>query len=118
MGDIYLDPATGDIDFSTKEPTLITDVATAVRQRLHIRLNTFEGEWFYDSSVGVPYFQGILGQQFSQSIIDNTLRRTIIETEDVIELTEYSSSFDRMSRTYNLSFTVTTSTGDLVDVTT
>jgi len=118
MGDIYLDPATGDIDFSTKEPTLITDVATAVRQRLHIRLNTFEGEWFYDSSVGVPYFQDILGQQFSQSIIDNTLRRTIIETEDVIELTEYSSSFDRMSRTYNLSFTVTTSTGDLVDVTT
>lgn len=118
MSDIYLNPSTGDIDLSTKQPILITEIATAVRQRLHIRLNTFEGEWFYDSYVGVPYFQDILGHKYSKSIIDNTLRRTIIETEDVVELVEYSSSFNPSSRTFNTTFTVTVSNGDLVSVTT
>jgi len=118
MGDIYLDPSTGDIDFSTKQPVLITDNATAVRQRLHIRLNTFQGEWFYNSATGVPYFQDILGQQFDQDIIDNTMRRTIIETEGVVELTSYEPSFSRLARTYNITFTVTTEQGDIVTVTT
>lgn len=106
MSDILLDPKTGDIAMVGCSPVLTTNLAELVAQRLHIRLNTFEGEWFYDSSVGVPYFQDILINRFNKYIIDNTIRRIILETEDVINLLKYEGVFNPELRVYEITYSV------------
>lgn len=113
MSDIKLNTATGDIDVINNQITLTSDIASLVVQRLTIRLNTFEGEWFYDSEVGVPYYQNIFGNRYNKSIIDSIMRREILETEDVIDLVEYNSSFNSSTRKLNLDFIVTTSQGNV-----
>lgn len=116
MGDIYLDEATGDIAFINKTPVLITDNGKAVRQRLYIRLNTAQGEWFYNSEKGVPYFQDIFGTRGSQGLIESILRSEIIETEGVLEILSFSSSFNYSDRKLNIETTVSTREGDIVSV--
>ena len=76
--DIKLDlnpisPSYGDAVFKngalTKED--VTQPFTEnVGQRLRLRLLTFEGEWFLDTTYGVPYFQRILGRKPTKSAID------------------------------------------------
>jgi hypothetical protein len=53
-GDLCLD-AQGNIAVATAPYSIAQDVATA--------LSTFLGECWYDNSLGVPYWQGILGKR-------------------------------------------------------
>ena len=49
-----------------------------VGQRLLILLKSFEGEWFLDTSYGVPYFQFILGHKIKKSAVDLIFQREIL----------------------------------------
>ena len=111
MTDIYLNPTTGDIALVGNTPTLITDSATLIRQRLQIRLNTFLDEWFYDASVGLPYYTEILTQRYDKFLVESVIRREILETQGVLELTSFSSTFNTRERKLDFNFNVTTSQG-------
>lgn len=56
-----LQTATGDIDLTANNFTVVTDLATVVRQKAKDVLTLFQGEWFLDASDGTPWFQLILG---------------------------------------------------------
>lgn len=111
MSDIYLDPTTGDIDLVGNTPILITDSATLIRQRLQIRLNTFLDEWFYNASVGLPYYTEILTQRYDKFLVESVIRREILDTQGVLELTSFSSTFNAKERKLDFNFNVTTSKG-------
>lgn len=112
MTDIRLDELTNDILIQGGKLSIISDNARAVRQRLLIRLRTFKGEWFLDLAVGVPYFQSILKQGVRKDLVDLLLKRTILETEGVQRITNFTSTLDRSTRSYSASFSVTTLQGD------
>lgn len=80
-----------------------------VAQRLLIRLRNFEGEWFLDTSYGVPYWS-ILGHKIKKSAVDLIFQREILAENGVKELTFFESTFE--NRKYTLSFRVKVTTGD------
>ena len=80
-----------------------------VAQRLLIRLRNFEGEWFLDTSYGVPYWS-ILGHKIKKSAVDLIFQREILAENGVKELTFFESTFE--NRKYSLSFRVKVTTGE------
>lgn len=111
MRDIYLDESTGDIAVVGNQVLLMDEEDKIVRQKLQIRLNTAQGEWFYDSEAGVPYFQEILKKPYQKNVVDAILRQTILETEGVTQLLSFNSEFIPSQRKYKLDFSVTTKKG-------
>ena len=113
--DFKLDPYTNDIIW-TNGALLISQVTQpfteTVAQRLKIRLLTFQGEWFMDTTYGVPWFQRILGiKQTSKSAVDLIFQQKILEEEGVKEIVTFNSTF--VNREYSLNFTVKVVTGEI-----
>lgn len=81
-----------------------------VAQRLLILLSTFEGEWFLDTSYGIPYFQSILGHKTKKSTVDLIFQREILAENGVKELTFFESTIT--NRQYSLTFRVKVTTGE------
>lgn len=81
-----------------------------VAQRLLILLKTFEGEWFLDTSYGIPYFQSILGRKTKKSAVDLIFQREILAENGVKELTFFESTI--VNRQYSLTFRVKVTTGE------
>lgn len=75
-----------------------------VRQRLLIRLRTYEGEWFMDTTYGVPYMQSILGRKTPKPTVDRILQEEILAENGVREILSFSSSL--VNRVYSMKFSV------------
>lgn len=110
--DILLDndvtsPSYGDsiwINGPLTTANLTIDPATVVAQRLRIRLNTFLGEWFLQTSYGVPYFQRILAKKTSKTAVDRIFQEQILQERGVREIVSFSSTLK--NRQYEMSFRV------------
>lgn len=86
-----------------------------VVQRLKIALSTFMGEWFLDTSLGIPYFQQILGQKRSKDGVDVIFQTAISNLDLVEQLVSFESTADSSLRTYEASFSVRTVEGFVTD---
>lgn len=75
-----------------------------VGQRLKIRLLTFQEEYFWNLTYGVPWWQKILGKKISKSALDLLLQQQILLEEGVKEITYFQSTF--VNRKYSLVFRV------------
>lgn len=104
--DLLLDPVTNDLVFVNGEATVTQTQSEVVTQRLKITLSTFLGEWFLDTSIGVPYFQQILGKGRTKSAVDVIFQRIISNDPGVIEIREFSSVLDSAGRGYEMTFSV------------
>lgn len=83
-----------------------------VAQRLKIRLLSFYGEWFADTTYGVMYWQRILGiKQTSKSAVDLLFQQAILKEEGVKEIVSFESTF--RNRQYSLVFTVKVVNGEI-----
>jgi hypothetical protein len=87
-----------------------------VAQRLKITLQTFLGEWFLNTTVGVPYFEAIFGKVKSKSSIDLLLQEKILADPGVIEMVSFESELDNSKRVYSMDFRVRTSEGVTDDI--
>lgn len=114
--DLLLDKFTHDIVWNngplTKAYTTQPYTQT-VAQRLKIRLLTFMGEWFLDTTYGVPYWQSILGKKTTKSRVDLIFQQQILLEAGVKEITSFKSIFQ--NRNYSLEFTVKVVTGQITD---
>lgn len=88
----------------------------AVAQNVRTRLYLIKGEWFLDTGAGVPYVATtgntkgafINDKPRDAHYADSIIKKTILETEGVASLDNYSSSYDAATRRYVASCTVTT----------
>jgi hypothetical protein len=95
----------------TKEFTTQPLIQT-VSQRLKIRLLSFYGDWFMDTTYGVPYFQRLLGiKQTSKAAADLIFQQQILAEEGVKEIVSFDSTF--INRQYSLTFKVRVVTGEV-----
>ncbi len=115
--DLLLNYETNDLVFHngplTKEYTT-QPLVHIVQQRLFILLHTFLGEWFLDTSYGIPYFQDILGFKTTKEKVDLIFQQKILAENGVKEITEFNSTF--VNRQYSLSFKVRVNTGEETNV--
>lgn len=86
---------------------------TAVSQAVYTNLKLLAGEWWEDTSQGLPLFQNILGQSGTtekQQAADLLIQGVISNTPGVISIKNYSGTYS--NRTYSISCTVQTQYGD------
>lgn len=98
-------PNIGDLEFSDATMTniLLTDDPSYpegrdVMQDLFIRLRFFYGEWFLDTTQGLPYFRYVFVQNPDERLIKSIFRRTILGTPGIASLDNFSMNFDRARR--------------------
>lgn len=96
-----------DYQFGNSQNDFWRDTPEAVGQAAETRLLLFLGEWFLDLTEGTPYLQGILGKH-SQEVADLTIQDRIAGTQDLTQISAYSSTLDREIRYMSVSATIDT----------
>lgn len=99
-----MDWDTGDLLFQNGSCPVTSTDFNVVGQRLKIRLQTFQGEYNFNTSYGVPYFQRILGKKIRKQDVDNIFQQIILEEVGVREIINFRSTL--INFIYNLNFTV------------
>jgi hypothetical protein len=87
-----------ELDLTNGSLSTATD-STQIAQHVLARLRTFLGEWTFDTSAGVPYYEEILVKAPDLSVVDGYLKAAILGTPGVVELVSYSSVLDVGTRT-------------------
>lgn len=101
----------GDYTFGGNANSFYRDVPEAVAQSVITRLRLWENEWFLDIAEGMPYIGGVLGK-YTRDDVDAIVKERILNTEGVIEITEYSSSFNPDLRKFSVAVTISTIYGE------
>jgi hypothetical protein len=83
--DLVLD-SSGNMAVATAPYALAQDAASAIK--------TFLGEVFFDSTIGVPWLQQILGQPLSLALLKQQLAVTAETVPDVASAQVFISSFN------------------------
>jgi hypothetical protein len=89
----------------------LTDV-NAVAQIIAQRLKLFQGEWFANTSLGVPWFQNILGQSTTTQAVSLIIREQILAVPYVTGITQFNCTYSA-TRSFSFSATVSTLFGDV-----
>lgn len=111
--DFKLDKDTNDLIFSDQDLIFTTKKDEELGQRLKIRLNTFETEWFINQDYGVPYSQEIIGKARNKRDVDTIFLNELRDEEGVNSIDSFSSTWDRLTRVYSLKVTVVTDDGEI-----
>lgn len=113
MRSLALDPLTGDLLLASGRLSLV-EGARAVAKRLRGRLSLWEGEWFADLAVGIPYLD-FLGQKGGQPVAEAALRRAILTCPGVAALELFTLTVDSKTRGATVAFRVRTTDGAIVE---
>ena len=110
--------ASGDLDFSVHDLTLVTNVAQCAADWLNDRLYLGLGEWFLDTTLGIPFFSFLGVKNPAIDAIRAMFRNVILFDPTIVSVTELSVTLNaRRQMTYNFSCkvndgsTITASTG-------
>jgi len=76
--DLTLD-SNGNLSLADPDYSIAQDVASAIR--------TFQGECWYGATLGMPYFQSILGKLPPRSYITSLLERAALTVAGVVSVT-------------------------------
>lgn len=112
--DLLLDVESNDLIFTNGGCPVTDENRLIVAQRLTIRLQSFLGEWYFDTTYGVPYWQRILAKKTSKSSVDRIFQEQILAERGVLEILEFSSTLK--NRLYEMSFRVRTNANQITDL--
>jgi hypothetical protein len=101
-----------DLFYANYDLALVEDIEN-VRQQLSIRLQFFYDEWFLDSTEGIKYYDVVFVKVPNLDLIASIIKTFILNTEDVLELLEYTQEFSRSLRKLTITFKVNTTFGEL-----
>lgn len=90
------DPA--DLFLDARGNLAIVQDNEAIGQHVRQRIMSFEGEWFLDKEVGMPWVRNILGGQYDPVLAESVLKTEILGTDGVTEITSFSVRFDNSTR--------------------
>lgn len=97
----------GDYTFGNGSLDFYFNVPAAVGQAVQTGLLLWQGEWFLDTSVGMPWIQGVLGKQ-TQAVADGTIQNQVVNTQGVTDISSYESEFDTVNRTMDVALKIDT----------
>lgn len=105
----------GDYTFGLNGNGFYTDTE-AVAQAIYTSLKLLQGEWWEDTSQGLPLFQSLLSQPGTPDHIhaaDMFIQEQIASVQGVQQITSFESSYDSVKRIYTVvSCTVQTQYGE------
>lgn len=114
MKNLYQDPVTNDLTLTAFNLQMTGDTAEWLTAKIQNRLRFFQGEWFLNREVGIPYFQKVFKKETDINEVNALFVTQITGTPGVAELLAFSSSFDGTTRRYSVSFSVRATDGQTV----
>jgi hypothetical protein len=118
MTDIYLNPATNDIDLTNNTMRLTANNGELIRQKILITLQTFRGEWAANTQFGVPWMKNknnsiqLLGPS-DKDTVDSYVKAAVEGVDGVNDFITYYSTRDRQTREMDITFLVDTDEGEI-----
>lgn len=109
--DLALHITSHDLRIARNGDLLLQDGADRVAQQVKVTLLTFLGEWFLDTSFGVPYLEDIMVKNPKWGAINAILRARIIDVPGVTRVTQLDLDFDRRERALTVVFSANTPYG-------
>lgn len=104
----------GDYTFGNNENDFYTDT-DAFGQAIYTSLHLLNGEWWEDTSRGLPLFESILGQSGDPEhihAVDMLVQEAVMNVQGAQQITSFSSSY--ANRTYTIDeMTVSSRFGDV-----
>lgn len=85
--------------------------ANGIVQNVYTRLSLILGEWFLAPDDGVDYFGKCLGKTTAE-IAASEIRRVILATQGVTELSDFNYSIDVSKRSFSLTGIISTDYGN------
>jgi hypothetical protein len=101
--EVHIDPSTGDLQ--------LVDGAARVAQQIKVTLLLFLGEWFLDTTFGVPYFEDILVKNPRWGTVNAVLRARIADVPGVGRIRRLTLDFNRPTRSLTVTFEAETAFG-------
>jgi len=101
-----------DYSFGQGQGNFLTNVPEAVAQYVLTRLNLWQGNWFYDTSIGVPWATEVLGER-TQQTRDVVVQAAITQTPGVLDLADYVSVVAPVERRFAAAATIDTIYGQV-----
>ncbi|AMG45531.1 hypothetical protein AL520_14575 [Achromobacter xylosoxidans] len=108
----------GDLALDLLGRTRMIRGADRVRQQVKVTLLAFLGEWFLDTTFGVPYFEEVLVKNPDRSAIEAVLRSRILGVPGVTRVGRLALDVERTLRALRVSFEAETTEGLASDVVT
>ncbi|RQZ78853.1 hypothetical protein DF056_20895 [Burkholderia cepacia] len=99
--------ADDDYVFGGSANDFLVNTPEAVGQAVLTRLRLHRGEWFLDTTVGMPWETDVVGK-YTTGTADAAIRACILGTTGVVEITAYASSRDSDTRALTVTATITT----------
>jgi hypothetical protein len=97
----------GDMSFGQGLGNMATD-AEACAQNVRTRLLLSEGEWFLDTTEGMPWLQNILTKPVDYEYAQFLIRERILQTTGINELNSFDAELDHNTRKLTVSASVST----------
>ena len=114
MIDLKLD-SQHDLLFKDGKLVLVSS-ANLVAQRIKITLLTFLGEWFMDTTIGIPYLEQVLVKPADKTKLENIFRKKILSVDGVKKIQSIDALINRVERTLQVEFAVDTGEAVVRDV--
>lgn len=90
---------------------ILTDGAVRIAQQILITLRFWYGEWFLDTSLGVPYLEEILIKNPNLNHIRQILREQILSVDGVLNLETLNLEYNPEFRTLLVDYAANTNYG-------
>ena len=110
MLDLALDAKKHDLIIADGD-FIVIDNAERVAQQIKIQLLTWIGEWFLDTTHGVPYLDYILVKNPNLELIASIFREQIMKVDDVDFVNSLEIDYDAQARTMTVEYEASTSYG-------
>jgi hypothetical protein len=88
----------------------------AISQDVASALKTFQGEVFYDETLGIPYYASILAQRYRPGLMNSFFAKEALKVPEVLSSSARVENFDRITRRYSGKVLVTTNAGVNLEV--
>ena len=103
--------SSGDMTFGHQQADFYRDTPAAPGQAVDTRLGLFLGEYFVDVTEGTDYVGGVLGK-YTQESADLVIRERILNTQGVVSILSYQSSYNPDARNWTAVATISTVYGE------
>ena len=89
----FAQTTTGDLDLSSGNLVVVTDLTTEVAAKLTNLFSFFKGEWFIDTRLGVPYLQYVFVQNPDLTLIGAIFQRVALACPGVAAVTNMALNY-------------------------
>lgn len=114
MKDLKLNVNTHDLELDQHDLQLVSGI-DRVRQKVKTELLFLFSEWYLDSRKGIRYFDTIQVKNPNLTVVNNMIKATILDIEEIQSISKYDSNFDTISRKLEVQFTAMTDFGELTE---